>query len=64
MNTEQPNDNNVHLIYRTVNSDKSESKEDDQDVQVREEGGQDGRKTVQDLTKSNDVFGANEFEKM
>ena len=64
MNTEQPNDNNVHLIYRTVNSDTSESKEDDQDVQVREEGGQDGRKTVQDLTKSNDVFGANEFEKM
>ena len=64
MNTEKPNDNNVHLIYRNVNSDTSESKEDDQDVQVREEGGQDGWDTLQDLTNSNDVFGASEFQKV
>ena len=56
--------NNMRLIYRKGNIDASESKEDDQDVQVREEGGQDVQNTVQELANCNDVFDASEFKKL
>ena len=52
------------MIYWNGSINTSEIKEYDQYGNVKEEGGQDKQKKVQELAKANDVFGASEFEKV